>query len=95
MANWSKSKLQNMVNECEKAKRITSNNLKYLIYYDRNVRLYNVLVLWLPESDVLILEGNGFSSDIDTYLFETMGIDENVVVTAIFRLGNLDTSGNN
>ena len=30
-----------------------------------------------------------------TYLVETMGIDGNVVVTDIFRLGKLDTSEDN
>ena len=94
--NDMKSKLHNVVNECEKENKITSDNLKYLINSDRNVRQYNLLVLGLPESDVLILEGNGFSSDIDivNYLFETRSIDGNVVVTDIIRLGKLDTSEN-
>ena len=55
------------------------------------------MVLGLPESDAQILEGNSFSSDTDIvdYLFEAMGIVENVVVMDIFRLGKLDTSENN
>ena len=88
--------LEKNQDECLKT---TKENLKYLINHDRNVRQQNILLFGFPGSDDISLGGNSFSSDKDAiinHLFMQMGIEEELKVTGMFRLGKkINTNDDN
>ena len=81
------SKLKTLHSNCEDEKKVTADNLKYLINHDRNYRQQNLIILGVPEIPTL---GNvEFESDnhVVNHLLEMVGVDEEVALLEVFRLG--------
>ena len=63
-------------------KKVSENNLKYLINLDRNNRRKNVILFGVPEKDDLTIHNDSATSDIEKYklLFKFMDCSESTVV---------------
>ena len=83
------SKLQNLCTECEKEKKVSNDSLKYLTNRDRNIRRNNLIVLGITETNVFKINEHEFHTDEEVmdFIFEEIGISDDVVITEMFRLG--------
>ena len=63
-------------------KKVSENNLKYLINLDRNIRRKNVILFGVPEKDDLTIHDDSATSGIEKYklLSKFMDCSENTVV---------------
>ena len=82
-------KMKALSEDHEKTKKCTSDNLRYLINHDRNVRQRNVLLFGLPDDEEIKLGNDTFDSDRAAveHIFERLEVENDVKLTEFFRLG--------
>ena len=83
-----KKELDKNTESIKTGKKVSENNLKYLINLDRNNRRKNVILFGVPEKDDLTIHEDSATSDIEKYklLFKFMDCSKNAVVDH-YRLG--------
>ena len=84
-----KEEIKTMNKEREEEKKTSRDNCKYLVNHDRSVRQRNVLLMGVPDSDVITVGDDDYNSDRDAAVavFDKMGITNDLKISEIFRLG--------
>ena len=84
-----KGKLQTLTAECETEKKVSADNLKYLISHDRNYRQQNLVLLGVPDRAKITLGEEEFDNDegVVSHILGKVGVDEDVAILETFRLG--------
>ena len=81
--------IKSNLDDVTKLNGVSSNNLKYLVNLDRNIRKSNIMVFGVPENETLIIGTDIASTDWDKsqLILKFLGVQSEVNVLDLFRLG--------
>ena len=84
-----KDEIKTIKKEHEEEKKTSRDTCKYLVNHDRSVRQRNILIMGVPDNDVITLGDENYNSDREAAVsvFEKMGITCDLKINEIFRLG--------